>query len=39
MADNDSKMIPLAILVLVLWVVYFALCGAPLGAEFIYADF
>jgi len=39
MGDNDSKMIPLAILVLALWVVYFALCGAPLGAEFIYADF
>ena len=39
MSDNDSKLILLAGLVLVLWVVYFALCGAPLGTEFIYADF
>jgi hypothetical protein len=39
MGNDNSKLILLAGLVLVLWVLYFALCGAPLGTEFIYADF
>ena len=39
MGDDNAKLILLAGLVLVLWALYFALCGAPLGTEFIYADF
>lgn len=29
----------LALLVLGLWALYFAVCSAPIGAAFIYADF
>jgi len=29
----------LVLAVLVLWAVYFAVCAAPVGAPFIYADF
>ena len=39
MGGKESKMMLLAVLVLTLWVLYFAICGAPLGSEFIYADF
>ena len=39
MSASDPKIVLLAVLVLALWIVYFAVCGAPLGAEFIYADF
>ena len=39
MGDNTLNPILLVVLVLALWALYFALCGAPLGTEFIYADF
>ena len=29
----------LAVFVLVCWALYFAICSAPAGAPFIYADF
>lgn len=29
----------LVILILAIWATYFAICGAPAGAPFIYADY
>jgi hypothetical protein len=29
----------LAIVTLLMWVAYFVICSAPIGAPFIYADF
>ena len=37
--SETARIIALGVLVLVLWGVYFAVCGAPVGATFIYADF
>jgi hypothetical protein len=34
-----ARLILLGCLVIVLWGAYFAICGAPVGATFIYADF
>jgi hypothetical protein len=40
MRDSETaRIVLLGLLVLVLWGVYFAVCGAPVGATFIYADF
>lgn len=40
MKDSETaRLVLLGLLVLVLWGVYFAVCGAPVGATFIYADF
>jgi hypothetical protein len=33
------KSLGLAILVLGLWALYFAICSAPTGAAFVYVDF
>jgi hypothetical protein len=37
--SETARIIALGVLVLVLGGVYFAVCGAPVGATFIYADF
>jgi hypothetical protein len=40
MRDSETaRIVLLGVLVLALWGVYFAVCGAPVGATFIYADF
>jgi hypothetical protein len=40
MRDSETaRIVWLGLLVLVLWGVYFVVCGAPVGATFIYADF
>ena len=40
MTDREFlRIMILGLLVVVLWGVYFAVCGAPVGATFIYADF
>jgi hypothetical protein len=37
--SESARMLFLGLLVLVLWGAYFVICGAPVGATFIYADF
>jgi hypothetical protein len=39
MSADTLGTVALAILALVLWAVYFAICGEPAGAPFIYAEF
>jgi hypothetical protein len=36
---ETARFIFVGLLVIVLWGAYFAICGAPVGASFIYADF
>jgi hypothetical protein len=37
--QETFRLIILGLAVIVLWGVYFAVCGAPVGASFIYVDF
>ena len=37
--QETFRLIILGLSIVVLWGVYFAVCGAPVGATFIYADF
>jgi hypothetical protein len=37
--DEIVRVVTVSLLVIILWGVYFAVCGAPQGATFIYADF
>ena len=40
MKDHEPlQLVILGVLIVVLWGLYFAVCGAPDGATFIYADF
>ena len=39
MEQNKFKLISLALLALILWAIYFAVCSVPNGAPFIYAEF
>lgn len=37
--SGTTKAVLLGVLALVLWAAYFAICAAPVGAPFLYADF
>lgn len=39
MKTREWEIVGLAVLIPVLWTVYFCVCAAPAGAPFIYADF
>lgn len=39
MNRHRMKCLGLALLVLGLWALYFAVCSAPTGAAFVYVDF
>lgn len=36
---GTARLIVVGLVVIVLWGAYFAICGAPVRASFIYADF
>jgi hypothetical protein len=38
-SDELLRTVIVSVLIVALWGVYFAVCGAPEGATFIYADF